>query len=149
MEDNMSVLKTLTYTMAPKSSVASPEQYRRDKLVANLREQLAIVQARLAGKSHVVLRKRWQLASDGSRVPVDAEKRLKQWWTETDGGVLLMVKWANKPIEFEKGKSAIAVANMEKLPETLQQLILAAANGEFDNLIATTKRQRKLPVAAS
>lgn len=128
----MSILKSLTLTAAQPFRAHSPQQQRRDKLVSHLREQLAIVQAEPAGSRHVVLKRRRQTTADGNSVQVDSEKRLQRWWIETIDDVILVVCWAHQPIEFEKGKSAISVGSVAKLPDVLPQLIAAAANGEFD-----------------
>ena len=49
---------------------------------------------------------------------------------------------ANRAIEFEKGKTAIQVEKAEQLPAVFDNLILAAANGEFDKFIAEMNKQR-------
>jgi hypothetical protein len=40
-----------------------------------------------------------------------------------------------KPIEFEKGKAAIAVPSLDKLPSVIDTLITAVLNGELDEQI--------------
>ena len=54
----------------------------------------------------------------------------------------LAVRWGNKAIEFEKGKTAILVESAQKLPAVFEQLILGAANGDFDKFIAEMNKQR-------
>ena len=53
-----------------------------------------------------------------------------------------------KPIEFEKGKAAIAVPTIDKLPSIIETLIAAVRNGELDRQLAeasklTTPRKPK------
>ena len=45
-----------------------------------------------------------------------------------------------KPIEFDKGKSGIAVASAEKLPDVIDTLVAAVRNGELDSVLAQVKR---------
>jgi hypothetical protein len=45
-----------------------------------------------------------------------------------------------KPIEFEKGKAAIAVPSLDKLPSVIDTLITAVRNGELDEMLAPTKQ---------
>lgn len=139
----MSVLKTLQFTAAPNKRASTPEHARRNKIVAHMREQLAMVKAELEGKRHVVLKRHWAITDDGVKHQLEVEKRLKRWWETTEDGVVLVIRWANKPIEFEKGKSAIAVNDVASLPDLLQKLILAAANGELDNHITSINNKRK------
>jgi hypothetical protein len=48
-------------------------------------------------------------------------------------------------VEFEKGKTAIAVPSFDQLPKVIDTLITAVRNGELDNQIAaaSTKPQKK------
>jgi hypothetical protein len=39
---------------------------------------------------------------------------------------------ASRPIEFDKGKTAIAVTSLDKLPTVIDTLITAVRNGELD-----------------
>jgi len=69
-------------------------------------------------------------ASEGSTAPLIG-----------DGGALRLRATINadayaKPIEFEKGKSAIAVPSREKLPALIEQLIAAVNADELDELLA-------------
>ena len=41
-------------------------------------------------------------------------------------------KFSGKPVEFDKGKSGIAVASVEKLPGVIDTLIAAVRTGELD-----------------
>jgi hypothetical protein len=58
----------------------------------------------------------------------------------------LFVRSGLKPIEFEKGKAAIAVPPLDKMPTVIDTLITAVRNGELDEQLvlsgnATTKRR--------
>jgi hypothetical protein len=46
-----------------------------------------------------------------------------------------------KPIEFEKGKPAIAVQSLDKLPSVIDTLITAVRNGELDQQFADARKQ--------
>ncbi len=138
----MSVLKTFEFTAVQRSSTIPPQQYRRNKLVAHLREQLSFAKADLSGNMFVVKKRRWEMTEDGQKFQIEVEKRLKRWWEVTDQGIAVQVKWANKPVEFDKGKTGILVDALDKLPALFEQLILAAANGEFDKFIADINKLR-------
>jgi hypothetical protein len=53
----------------------------------------------------------------------------------------LFVKSGLKPIEFEKGKPAIAVQSLDKLPSVIDTLITAIRNGELDQQFAEASKQ--------
>jgi hypothetical protein len=44
-------------------------------------------------------------------------------------------------IEFEKGKAAIAVPSLDKLPSVIDTVIAAARNGELDQQLAEATKQ--------
>lgn len=50
----------------------------------------------------------------------------------TNGSHVLFVRSGWKPIEFEKGKAAIAVPSLDKLPSVIETLIAAVRAGELD-----------------
>ena len=107
-----------------------------------------MAQAETEGNVHVVKKRHWEHAEDGQKVLVETDKRLKRWWTSAaDGTLVLTVRWGSKLIEFEKGKAAIAVGDMQGLVATLTKLIAANDAGEFDVLIAAANKQRKAKLA--
>jgi hypothetical protein len=133
----MSMLKGLTFTSAPRSAnLITPTEYRRNKLVANLLEQRDIALADSEGRQHTVIRKRWEVSETGEKKRVEVQKRLKRWWTiDTEGKVLLVVRWGSRLLELNGDKTAIAVADIAKLAATLEKLVAAVRAGELDAAI--------------
>jgi hypothetical protein len=50
-----------------------------------------------------------------------------------------------KPVEFEKGKAAIAVPSLDKLPSVIETVITAVRNGELDQQLAEATKQATAP----
>ena len=50
--------------------------------------------------------------------------------------MLLTVRYGSKPLEFAKGKNAIALKSKEDVEPTLRKLKLAVLGGEFDEMLA-------------
>lgn len=139
----MSALKGLTFTAVPRSSGMTPEQHRRAKLSAHLQEQLEMAKAQAEGRIHVVKKRRWERTDDGQKHLIEVDKRLKQWWTVlSDGKVVLTVRYGSKPLEFEKGKAAIALKSVDELVAVLPKLVAATDSGEFDTFIAAAGRPK-------
>jgi hypothetical protein len=46
-----------------------------------------------------------------------------------------------KPVEFEKGKAAIIVPSLDKLPSVIDTVITAVRNGELDQQLAEASKQ--------
>jgi hypothetical protein len=137
MEDAMMSLKSLTFTTLPKSSV-SPTLDRRTKIIARLEEQKALL--RDPGYMRVV--RAWGKNETGEKVMVDKKQRVLPWWSaQLNGSCVFFVRAGWKPIEFEKGKAAIAVPSLDKLPSVIDTVIAAIRVGELDDQLAHASAQ--------
>ena len=144
----MNTLKGLTFAAVPRESGLTPQQKRRNKLIAHLREQLAMAEAEIDGRIHVVKKRRWEHTQDGQKHLMEVDKRLKQWWKpQADGKVLLSVRYGAKAIEFEKGKDAVLLADVRELATVLPKLIAATEAGELDAHINAVMKVKQ-PVVA-
>ena len=125
----MNSLKSLTFVPAPPKTPANPTFHRRERLLQRLQEQLQL----LKDPSYAPVIKRWKKGEDGVKRPVDHIRRVKPWWrVDEKGFTVLTVRYGFKPLEFEKGKAAIAVGTVEKLESVLTTLIAATRAGELD-----------------
>lgn len=138
----MAYLSALAFTAIPRESLRNPIFKRRQRLIERLEEQLQLSK----DPSFVAVTKRWKRGHDGSRNLVDHTRRVRAWWVkDLDGNVILTVRSGLKALEFEKGKTGIAVGSMERLETVLETLIAATRAGELDGLLeaaaAGEKRQ--------
>ena len=77
---------------------------------------------------------------NGEKVLIEKPLRTSRWWQ------LLTVKVGSKRIEFEKGKAAIVVPSIDKLPTVIDTLIKAVRAGELDEqLNQSSKFGRPIP----
>ena len=141
----MSILKSLTFTTVPKLS-ANPTLDRRAKVIERLEEQKLLL-ADPAYKRTV----RSSVKKDGERTIVEKHQRVLPWWRAVQNGTYaFFIRSGLKPIEFDKGKTAIAVASVDKLPAVIDTVITAVRNGELDEQLAqaaklaTPKKPRKV-----
>jgi hypothetical protein len=126
----MSFLKSLTLTNLPVRS-NDPVANRRAKLVSRLEEQRQLLQ----DPSYVRVIQRWTGKGDERR-QVEKKQQVRPWWRADPAGKIVMcVYYGTKPMEFEKGKAAIAVPSRDKLPAIIDALIAAAKAGELDELV--------------
>jgi hypothetical protein len=91
--------------------------------------------------------KRWERKEGGEKVLVEKPIRTLKWWQpDQSGGYVMTVKVGSKRIEFEKGKAAIAIGTLEKLPGVIDTLIKAVRAGELDEqLNQSSKFGRPIP----
>jgi len=124
----MTLLSSLSF-VEYKPQVTNPILNRRRKLVAKIEEQ-----ERLASDSdYAPTKMKWTKGADGADHRVAVPKRVKRWWVETDEGkALLTVRYGSKPIEFAKGKAAIALSSSAEVAPTLAVIKKAVLEGELD-----------------
>ncbi len=139
----MTVLKSLTFTTLPKPSV-DPTLDRRTKIIARLEEQKHL----LADSTYMRTVRTWKKSETGERTIVEKRQRILPWWTTApNGSHVFFVRLGWKPIEFDKGKAAIAVPSLDKLPSGIDTLIAAVRNGELDEQLAQASAQVKTPMS--
>jgi hypothetical protein len=128
---NMSAPKSLTFTTLPKIG-ADPTLDRRANLIARLEEQKL-----LPKDSNYTRTVRIWMKKDGQLTPVNTEGLAL---VAANGSYLFFIRSGSRPIEFEKGKNAIAVPSLDRVPLVIDILITAVRNGELDDQLAQTKK---------
>jgi hypothetical protein len=114
----------------------NPTLDRRANIIARLEEQKLL----LNDPSYIRTVRTWE-KKDGQLTPVDKQQRVLPWWrVNEDGSYVLFVRVGSKLIEFEKGKNAVAVPSLDKMPLVINILITAVRNGELDQQLAQTKK---------
>ena len=74
--------------------------------------------------------------SDGNQQRREVAKRIKRWWVaNSDGTAQLTVRYGSKPIEFAKGKNAIACSAVSEIASILTQVKQAVMSGELDTAL--------------
>jgi hypothetical protein len=136
----MTNLKNLSIIASSKPR-NDPVSVRRQKLRDRLEEQKKLFD----DPAYVRTIQRWSKV-DGQKVLTAKQVRVSPWWwTDADGRLVMAVKVRSRPIEFEKGKAAIAVPSREQIPAVIDTLIKAVDAGELDEQLA---QRAKAPVAA-
>jgi CheY-like chemotaxis protein len=137
---SMSHLRSLTFTTLPKIG-SNPTVDRRTNMIARLEEQKLL----LSGPNYIRTLRTW-VKKNGELTPVDKQQRVFPWWrVNADGSYVFFVRLGSKPIEFEKGKNAIAVPSLDKVPLVIDILITAVRNGELDQQLAQAKKPETVP----
>ncbi|MBN9048796.1 MAG: hypothetical protein J0H78_04990 [Rhizobiales bacterium] len=128
----MSALKSLVFAPLPKLSGADPVQHRRNKLIERLRQQISLAN----DPAFALTRQKWVSDGNGGKNLLEQRKRVRPWWRmDGSGNVVLTVRYGARPIEFDKGKAAIAVGKKDKLVSTIETVISAVEAGELDAAI--------------
>jgi len=132
----MTTLKSLNFTTLPKTD-SNPAIERRNRTITRLEDQKLLLT-----NPNYVRKVRSFAKVDGVRKAIENDQRVTPWWRRhVDGSYLFSIRSGSKSIEFEKGKAAIAVPTLEKLPAVIDTLIAATRNGELDTQLAQATRQ--------
>jgi hypothetical protein len=138
----MQTLKSLTFTAAPKE-LNNPMLIRRSKLITRLEEQKQLYE----NPSYIAVDQRWEKTEHGKEL-VERKRKVRRWWREdATGNVYFTVRYGQKTLEFEKGKSAILVNDKNEIPAVVDVLITAVRNGELDGALAGMSKARGIRLA--
>ncbi|MBO1908261.1 hypothetical protein J4G37_25645 [Microvirga sp. 3-52] len=135
---------TLPSDAKPTAQAKTPVERGREKLVENLALQKQLAVSTIAGTvfdppKHFVMRTN----GEGARVRVEIPRRVRKGWFE-DGSrtTHFVMHYGGRPLEIAKGKTAIEVGSLPKLPALIDSLIEAVRAGELDSAIATAAAER-------
>ena len=129
----MAFLNTLTFTKYSVPSNSDPVTKRRNKVLDKIDEQILLA----SDNSYTPTKHVTVTDAEGNARVIDKPKRVKRWWSvQTDGKVLLTVRYGARAIGFQKGKDAIEVESVTQVTEMLQTVRKAVAEGELDELLA-------------
>ena len=129
----MSHLSKLKIVAQQQRRLQTKTEYRRAKLLEKLDDQLAMVQALIAGELFTRHRRVWQTNDEGKRVLVERVKRTRAWyWMSGVGGCYFSVWYGSKVLELKPGMTAIQVNKRDDLPDAIRAVINAVQQGELD-----------------
>ena len=128
----MGIFNKLKIVAQQQKRLQSKTEHRRAKLLERLDEQLAMVNALIAGELYTRKRRVLDENEKGQRVLVDKVKRARPWyWTSGAGGCYFSVWYGSKVLALKPGMTAIAVNRRDDLSE-IKTIIEAVRLGELD-----------------
>ena len=145
----MSHLTKLKLTDKTRTAVeTNPEDLLRSKLITRLLEQKELVEADLKGEQLTKTRFKFVTDSEtGETKRIEVQKQLRRWWwKDEDGGVMLTLRYGNKPLAITGDKSTIEIGSLDKLPKFIDTIIEGVKAGELDKRLnaAMVERRAKL-----
>jgi hypothetical protein len=148
-QTHMSYLAKLTFKSVARTISHDPITARRDKLVAALKVQHAVLAAALEGQDHYTERSKWMVNAEGQRVLVKTRRRVRPWFFVQDQGWYLQCRYGARVISVDGSSNAVFAKNPKEVAVVLDALISAVKAGELDAVIAavadrktSTKAQR-------
>lgn len=139
----MSVLAKLNLKTVHRSVKKDPVTARRDKLAAAIEEQGRVLAAMLAGEQYSVTVQRWKDDADGQRVKVAAQKRVRAWFFEQDGGWYVQCRYGTRILNINGKSNAVFVDSLGAVQAVLDAFKIAAETGELDKTVALAMRSER------
>ena len=128
-------LKSLTFTAMPEV-VVNPVIDRRNRIIARLEEQKQLLKDPNFKRKIMVREKN----AAGVRELIEKQQKVLPWWRVAQNGSYAFGIRAGKQVEFEKGKTAVIVASIDKLPGIIDTVITAVRNGELDGQLESASK---------
>ena len=142
----MTYLSKLNITQWKRPTKSTPQEQRRNKLIAKLDEQLALAEAQQQGKRYVVMKSAWTRDDSGNKTKIQREKIVRPWFWPDANGMSMVVRYGAAPLELTKGKRALSAPGLDAIPDVIKTVIAAAKAGELDAAMdaAVTANKNKL-----
>jgi len=132
-------LSTLKFVNAKRLvSKTDPTQFRRQKMIKKLDEQIEMASALVEGRLPLITRTRRVRDSEtNERQIVESTASVRQWWFVSETGkTAVQLRYGSRVITLAKNRNAVEVSGNGELLATLQTLKTAVAAGELDQEIA-------------
>lgn len=140
------LLSTLKLVTATRATQTSPLIQRRNKLLAQLDQQICLATAELNGTTYQPTKfKNVINAETGTTEHKQVAKKLRSWWWKNEAGkVNLAVRYGARIIELSKGKNSIELENETAILPTLDLIKKAIEAGELDEAITKISKAVEL-----
>jgi|GEM_PF-1219903 len=130
--DKLNISRRIIPSVRPRRQKDTPE-YRRNKLILNIEEQIELAELAIQGKPLELMRKRGR-----SEIPV----RRRLWWqSDPDGTVLTQIRYNKIAINLAGRGTTIEVDGLKRLPSTFRTVVKAVKAGELDTAILSAARR--------
>jgi len=128
-------LSSLKITNVVRQTTTNTSEFRKNKLLKKLDEQIALATAQKNGELFTVKRLKNVKDANGNSTQIEVQKRVSPWfWTDTNK-TFIQIRYGTRVLELQKGKNTIETASAEDLVKTLGIVRTCVANGELDVVI--------------
>lgn len=137
----MGFLGNLKVATAQRNAVKNIVEIRRAKFAAQVKQQLAMLDAEKNGTQYVATKQ--VLVTDaetGATVQKEVAKRIKQWHFMQGDKLYVQFYYGNKVLAISKKGNAVECADKQDLVRILTNAVAAIDAAEFDDCIATVSK---------
>ena len=114
-------LSSLKITNVVRQMTANTNEFRKNKLLKKLDEQIALATAQKNGELFTVRRLKNVKDENGNSTQIEVAKRVSPWfWTDNSvGKTFVQIKYGTRILEIQKNKNTIETASSDDLVKTL------------------------------
>ena len=142
-------LSSLKITNVVRQMTTNTNEFRKNKLLKKLDEQISLATAQKNGELFTVKRLKNVKDQNGNSTQLEVAKRVSPWFWTDNNKTYVQIRYGTRVLELQKGKNTIETASHDDLLKTLGIVRTCLANGELDSVIEAasvkvSERFRKL-----
>jgi len=131
-----SYLCSLTVIKKPDKIKVNPLTKIKNRIIKNLEEQKEMAQCLLNGERYIAYHEKWVTNPDSKlRNLVFKPRNVNPWFSQYGEKYIFEVRYLNKAIDIQPGKTAISINGINEIPSLICLLIKALETGELDHVI--------------
>jgi len=128
-------LSSLKITNVVRQMTTNTNEFRKNKLLKKLDEQIALATAQKNGELFTVKRLKNVKDGNGHSTQIEVQKRVSPWFWTDNNKTYVQIRYGTRVLELQKGKNTIETASSEDLVKTLAIVRISVASGELDSVI--------------
>jgi len=128
-------LSSLKITNVVRQMTTNTNEFRKNKLMKKLDEQIALATAQKNGELFTVKRLKNVKDGNGNSTQIEVSKRVSPWFWADNNKTFVQIKYGTKILEIQKNKNTIECVSQDDLVKTLAIVRTCVANGELDSVI--------------
>jgi len=128
-------LSSLKITNVVRQTTTNTNEFRKNKLLKKLDEQIALATAQKNGELFTVKRLKIVKDANGNSTQIEVQKRVSPWFWTDNNKTFVQIRYGTRVLELQKGKNTIETASSDDLVKALAIVRSSVANGELDSVI--------------
>ena len=128
-------LSSLKITNVVRQMTTNTNEFRKNKLLKKLDEQISLATAQKNGELFTVKRLKNMKDGNGNSTQIEVQKRVSPWFWTDNNKTYVQIRYGTRVLELQKGKNTIETASADDLLKTLGIVKTAVASGELDSVI--------------
>ena len=127
-------LSSLKITNVVRQMTTNTNEFRKNKLLKKLDEQISLATAQKNGELFTVKRLKNVKDANGNSTQIEVQKRVSPWFWTDNNKTFVQIRYGTRVLSLAKDKNTIECSS-DDLVKTLGIVRTCVANGELDSVI--------------